>query len=220
MRVCKKCGESKSVAEYYKAKDCKDGLRPECKSCTLARQLQYREEHADAHRARAKRYRQENREKCAAKDREYYQSKLEENRAKRREWYSKNAELVKEKVRNWQEANPDRTKANKRASKARNPEAVQAEYERNKHHYFERAAKRRVKVKEVTPKWSDEAKVREIYQTCQNLNRMFPMLEFHVDHVVPLVNDVVSGLHSHTNLQILAGEENLSKGNRHWPDMP
>jgi len=220
MRVCKKCGESKSPSEFYKHAEGKDGLRPECKSCTLARQMQYREDNAESHRARTRKYRQENREKCAAKDREYYQSNLEENRAKRREYYHKNAEARKAYIRGWQQANPEKVRASQRASKARNPDAVRSEYERNKHQYFDRAAKRRVKVKEVTPKWSDEAKVREIYLTCQNLNRMFPMLEFHVDHVVPLVNDVVSGLHSHTNLQILAGEENLSKGNRHWPDMP
>lgn len=220
MRVCKKCGESKSPSEFYKHVEGKDGLRPECKSCTLAHQQQYRQANAEAHRARSRKYREENRKKCAARDKAYYESNLEENRAKRREYYRKNAELVKVKVREWQEANPDRTKANRRASKARNVDSIRAEYERNKHHYFERAAKRRVKVKEVTPSWSDEAQVREIYQTCRNLNQMFPMLAFHVDHVVPLVNDAVCGLHSHTNLQILAGEENLSKGNRHWPDMP
>lgn len=220
MRVCKKCGESKSPSEFYKHVEGKDGLRPECKSCTLASQKRYREENAELVREQKRAERLRNAGAKRARDKAYYQRNLEENRAKRREYYRKNVESMKARATEWNKSNRERRTEIQRASKARNPDAVRSEYERNKHQYFDRAAKRRVKVKEVTPKWSDEAKVREIYLTCQNLNRMFPMLEFHVDHVVPLVNDVVSGLHSHTNLQILAGEENLSKGNRHWPDMP
>lgn len=220
MRVCTKCGESKSESEFYKHKTGRDGLHPHCKSCFLASQKRYREENAELVREQKRAERLRNAGAKRARDKAYYEANKERERAKRREWYSKNADLVKAKVRDWQEANPDRTKANRRASKARNVDSIRAEYERNKHQYFDRAAKRRVKVKEVTPSWSDEAQVRQIYKTCQNLNRMFPMLEFHVDHVVPLVNDAVCGLHSHTNLQILVGEENLSKGNRHWPDMP
>jgi len=36
----------------------------------------------------------------------------------------------------------------------------------------------------------------------------------HVDHIVPLVSQLVCGL------QILDAKANIEKGNRSWPDMP
>lgn len=41
-----------------------------------------------------------------------------------------------------------------------------------------------------------------------------------VDHVVPLINDIVCGLHAETNVQVIPAVLNRSKGNRFWPDMP
>jgi hypothetical protein len=36
----------------------------------------------------------------------------------------------------------------------------------------------------------------------------------HVDHVIPLQGDLVSGLHVETNLQVVPAEFNHSKGNK------
>lgn len=40
---------------------------------------------------------------------------------------------------------------------------------------------------------------------------------FHVDHAVPLRSKIVCGLHTHTNLQVLPGVDNIRKSNRVWP---
>ena len=57
-----------------------------------------------------------------------------------------------------------------------------------------------------TPAWADFDKIKEIYKNCPKGH--------HVDHVIPLQGEKVSGLHVETNLQYLTAEENLKKGNK------
>ena len=45
-------------------------------------------------------------------------------------------------------------------------------------------------------------------------------IAIHVDHIVPIVSNIVCGLHTEHNLQLLTAQENCKKGNRVWPDMP
>ncbi len=65
---------------------------------------------------------------------------------------------------------------------------------------------RQARKEERTPPWADLDKIREIY-----LNRP---KGYHVDHIIPLNGENVSGLHVHYNLQYLPAKENLSKGNK------
>jgi hypothetical protein len=79
-------------------------------------------------------------------------------------------------------------------------------YVANKSIYIARAAKRRASKLKATPKWADLVAIKEIYQTCPD--------GYHVDHIIPLQNPLVCGLHCEFNLQHLSAKENLSKGNK------
>lgn len=70
-------------------------------------------------------------------------------------------------------------------------------------------AKRKAAKRQRTPKWltrDDYRAIKAFYVACPE--------GFHVDHVLPLLGQDVSGLHVLSNLQYLPATENLRKGNR------
>lgn len=89
-------------------------------------------------------------------------------------------------------------------------------------HYFRKPvgreqainAKRRAQKMQAAVKWRDEDKIRSIYKQCARISKDTGV-ENHVDHIVPLISDLVCGLHNEFNLQILTKFDNLSKGNKH-----
>jgi len=65
-----------------------------------------------------------------------------------------------------------------------------------------------------TPKWADSEATNAIYELAAQLRKEQPEFDWHVDHVVPLRGKNVSGLHIHTNLQIIPGKVNMKKKNK------
>lgn len=66
--------------------------------------------------------------------------------------------------------------------------------------------------------FSDTDEVIRIYIACAVMNEL-GLGKFVVDHMVPLLARTCSGLHVHTNLQVISEEENKAKGWQIWPDM-
>lgn len=220
MPVCKTCAVDKPEEAFHKNPNCKGGRRAVCRQCVAVERKQYRGANKE-HVANTKREsRLRNIETYKAKDAAYYLANKEKHAANARAWYERNKESVKARVKAWGAANPEQVKAAKAKNKLTRKDTVKAEYERNKADYFARAASRRVTVKQATPQWADKSAISEMYVIAGKLNSFFTKPLVHVDHIVPLNNPLVCGLHTDANLQILSAKANLSKRNRHWPDMP
>ena len=68
------------------------------------------------------------------------------------------------------------------------------------------SSKYRAKKLQAIPKFANLDKIKEIYKNCPK--------GFHVDHIIPLNNPIVCGLHVEWNLQYLTPSNNLSKSNK------
>ena len=60
--------------------------------------------------------------------------------------------------------------------------------------------------------------LKEIYHLAL-LRESVTGVKWQVDHTVPLLSEMVCGLHWHGNLKLITAYENLSKSNKYWPDM-
>lgn len=67
-------------------------------------------------------------------------------------------------------------------------------------------AKRRAQKIQAMPKWVDLAAIKDFYSKCPP--------GYHVDHIIPLQNDNICGLHILNNLQYLKSEDNCIKSNK------
>jgi hypothetical protein len=107
----------------------------------------------------------------------------------------KNAESVSAAKRDWYERNIEKqNEANRRYA------------QRNKAAMNERAKMRQVVKLQRMPPWVDRDEIKRIYENRPD--------GYHVDHIIPLKGNNVSGLHVPWNLQYLPASENMSKGNR------
>lgn len=139
----------------------------------------------------------------------YYHFDIQETRAVRNEAYRI---AVKSKceahVQCWAEFN--KTTPEMRAARRR--ELARKIYEKESAKYCAKSAYRRAKKITATPAWSSKEKIEEFYFAADFLS-MITGEWHHVDHVVPLISDIVCGLHVEQNLQVLTAKENLAKSN-------
>ena len=65
----------------------------------------------------------------------------------------------------------------------------------------------------ATPAWADTKAIRDVYKAAKTLTWLTGV-KHHVDHIIPLQNGLVCGLHCESNLQIIQATDNLLKSNK------
>jgi hypothetical protein len=121
-----------------------------------------------------------------------------ESRERAKNWRKENPERYAANIAKWHERHPQASVKAKRAWKQRNPRQSRAD-----------CARRYAAKRNRTPPWSDLGAIKKIYDACPE--------GMHVDHIVPLMGDAVSGLHVPENLQYLTPEDNYAKSNSWVP---
>lgn len=183
---CTKCGKKKQEYEFPKRSSRPKGVGSWCKICISIRDKEYYENMKNYIIERQRQYYILNKDKKS----EYNKKYKKENREKLLEYYKEYDKENKYK---------------------------RGEY--RKSHLVEdavRSAKRRAKKNSATPSWltqTDTSKIKSIYKMANSLTKKTG-IKHQVDHIVPLVSDIVCGLHVPWNLQVLTASENASKSNK------
>lgn len=145
-------------------------------------------------------------------------------------WIAANPEKAKilaiRNTANWRARNPNQVKAVTAAYRANNAALVKqctlawrkANPEKLTLYYM---ARRAAKHKAI-PKWFGELDsfiIQEAAALRNNRNHLFGF-KWEIDHAVPLISDLVCGLHIGCNIQVVPATYNRAKGNRYWVDKP
>ena len=142
----------------------------------------------------------------SAYNREYYLKNKERILQKKKEQRKENSETLNERSRKWRLENPDKQReANKNWVVKNYQKKLQTNNVRSK------------RTRRATPRWLSDEQVQQIkdfYWLAKDLEAVTGET-YHVDHIVPLKGENVSGLNVPWNLQVLPADINLKKGNKH-----
>lgn len=165
---------------------------------------------------KSKAYYEKNKERIKAKVHAYRIANLDKIKEKKSEylkkvrheewWKERHTEKRKKQCKNWRKNNSDRVRQYNKKYKTENSELCEV------------IRGRRVSTKRAqTPKWltkEHKQQIDEYTKQVRALNKEHGKRAYHVDHIIPLKNDNVSGLHVPWNLQILTASENSSKNDK------
>lgn len=182
-KKCTKCEAIKSFDQFAPYKKHKDGLYSYCRSCVKVLNKIYYLKNVEKEKARTKLYALNHPEWVKSTSTTYHAN----NQDKERNYRQNNIAKILQNGARWRNNNPNKARAI--------------------------YSKRRSVKLQAMPKWANQQKIQEFYETADGLN-MLTGIWHEVDHIVPLQSKVVCGLHCEANLQILTMSENRTKSNK------
>lgn len=202
MKTCTVCKDSKPINLFGIRRAGADGRDSKCKECGRRLKQLWRESNRDLDSARATAWAKKNPERRSSAAKKRYQAKkadiLASNKARRPAYKAKNKLKLSKQAKIYRMKNKEKILV-----------AGREHYLNNKGSYAEKRTRRRVAVKQATPPWTssqDLSIFKKIYTQAVRL-------QAHVDHIIPINGDIVSGLHVIWNVQVLPASENLAKSN-------
>ena len=209
---CGGCGVTKPVSAFYRSKRTYDGFCTQCKTC------------ADA---RAKAWCNANPERVKDLSHAYYEANKSVYLESGKQWRLNNLEkarrIAREVIARARAKDPEKYRRIARESRNRHKDVRNAYarewFKKNPDIACAHWAARRSRKRNAFPAWANKEAIRQFYEIARKLTDGTGE-SWHVDHIVPLKNDLVCGLHVHNNLRVIRGADNLRKHNRFDPDMP
>lgn len=194
-----------------------EALAPERLAAKVERDRKYRDANRDRIRQRKRRYYEANREQIISKALDYAQSNKVRVSARMKAYLQSRAGEIKAQKRERYLANRDEVLAKARAHYAANRAEVMGRlrcfYRENRHLFRSLGAKQRAAKRQRIPAWFgefDEFVVAEAFALA-SARGSATGIEWQVDHMVPLLCRVASGLHCGRNLQVIPRLLNQSK---------
>ena len=151
----------------------------------------------------------------------------EERKEYHKQYYLKNKERVRKQQNERRDPEENKKKCREYyLKKKEDSEWVKKQRKRVKDHrknnlgmYAAKESRRRTAKLNASVSWANQKYIEDLYKNCKEAEDIFNNaglnIKFHVDHIVPLQNDRVCGLHVEHNLQILTSDENARKSNRY-----
>lgn len=219
--INRKEAKEKGLAYYFTGNPCKQGhiskrrtVNGSCHTCFLIGKKKHRETHRDEHKAYMKEWHVRNKEQ----QKEYGKQHYIENR----EWYlnyaaqyrENNPEKVKNAVREWRKLNPEYHVLKGREYYRNNKEWFRDYWKQHAETYNARASLRRARIVDAHPSWVELSDIEHFYIMARTLTELTGV-PHEVDHIIPLNNDTVCGLHVPDNLRVVSMDYNRSKGNKY-----
>ncbi len=148
---------------------------------------------------------------------DYYANNKEQALVCISDWQSRNKDVVNANTLKWRNNHPnDAINTHKRYYEAHKTTKLlynKQWREANKPLLQFYNLKRRKQLVQATPAWADQLLILEFYKNSVELTNQTG-IPHQVDHIIPLVNDLVCGLHWEGNLQVLTAVDNQSKNNK------